>query len=123
MEGNPVSLEVEIVGNSMLDAESTLLEVVIGNLVRNAFSYTKSGKVKIRLESNRFIVSDTGIGIHDDELNKIFLPHYRGETSSGAGVGLSLVKRICDRYHWRIKFLSQKTQGTTAEVVFFDESI
>ena len=118
IEGNPVKLEVEFNGHPCLDTERALLETVIGNLVRNAFSYTRSGSVKIVLESDRLIVKDTGIGIRNEDKDNIFLPHYRGEASTGAGIGLSLVKRICDRNNWFISIRGREEKGTIAEVVF-----
>jgi signal transduction histidine kinase len=44
--------------------------------------------------------------------------YYKGASSAGAGVGLSLVKRICDRYGWRISLESMEGQGTTARIDF-----
>ena len=39
-------------------------------------------------------------------------------TSEGAGIGLSLVKRICDRYGWQVQLESSQNQGTTVKVSF-----
>jgi signal transduction histidine kinase len=74
--------------------------------------------VVVRLEEDRFIVSDTGIGIHSADAERIFQLHYRGEASTGEGVGLSLVKRICDRFDWTISVSGQEGRGTTVEVRF-----
>lgn len=123
MEGNPVQLQMEINGNPRVGADRALLEVVIGNLIRNAFSYTRTGSVRVVLDATRLQIIDTGIGMHSEELTKIFDLHYRGATSSGAGIGLSLVKRICERFGWEISMTSQPGQGTTAEVVFRSATI
>jgi signal transduction histidine kinase len=53
-----------------------------------------------------------------DELARALDRYYKGPSSAGSGVGLSLVKRICERYGWRISLDSQEGQGTTAEIVF-----
>jgi signal transduction histidine kinase len=95
-----------------------LLEIVIGNLIRNALFNTKSGVVLLRLEAERLIVRDTGVGMRPEELARALERYYKGASSAGAGVGLSLVKRICDRYGWRISLDSQEGQGTTAEIDF-----
>jgi signal transduction histidine kinase len=113
-----VELEVEFVADPHMIVEPTLLAIVIGNLLRNAFSYTHSGKIIVRLEAERFSVQDTGIGIHNAEIDRVFELHYRGSSSTGEGVGLSLVKRICDRFDWSISISSQEGEGTLAQVQF-----
>lgn len=101
-----------------LAAERTLLGIVIANLIRNAFTYTESGTVSILVEENRLTVADTGPGIHVAEIDKIFQRHFKGSSSAGEGIGLSLVKRICDRYHWKIIIESTEGRGTTARLIF-----
>jgi signal transduction histidine kinase len=114
----PIRLDVELVNEVHLEVERNLLEIVIGNLLRNAFFNTQSGSVLLRLEADRLIVKDTGFGMSAEVLEHIFERHYKGPSSAGAGVGLTLVKRICDRYGWRIAIESQQGAGTTAEIVF-----
>lgn len=114
----PIRMEVELIAEPSLPVERPLLEIVIGNLIRNALFNTKSGVVSLRLEANRLSVKDTGVGMGPEELARALERYYRGASSAGAGVGLSLVKRICDRYGWRISLDSQEGQGTTAEIEF-----
>jgi len=114
----PIRLEVELVDTLHLAAERSLLEIVISNLMRNAFFNTQNGSVLLRLAAQRLVVSDTGFGMSDEVLQHIFERHYKGETSAGAGVGLALVKRICDRYGWRISIDSKQGAGTTVEIDF-----
>jgi signal transduction histidine kinase len=114
----PIRLEVELTADPGLIVECPLLEIVIGNLIRNALFNTKSGVVLLRLEAERLIVRDTGVGMRPEELARALERYYKGASSAGAGVGLSLVKRICDRYGWRISLDSQEGQGTTAEIDF-----
>jgi signal transduction histidine kinase len=99
-----------------LIVEIPLLEIVVGNLIRNALFNTKSGVVLVRLEATRLIVRDTGVGMRPEELARALERYYKGASSAGAGVGLSLVKRICDRYGWKISLESQEGRGTTAEI-------
>lgn len=99
-------------------AERTLLGVVVANLIRNAFIYTPSGSVSISVEANALTVHDTGIGIRGEEIGKVFQKHFKGTGSTGSGIGLSLVKRICDRYGWEIIISSTEGQGTTAQLIF-----
>lgn len=111
---------VEFDGRShpRIEAERTLLSIVVANLIRNAFSYTESGKVLIMLAENCLTVVDTGPGIHEAEIGKVFQRHFKGSSSTGAGIGLSLVKRICDRYGWETVIESSTGQGTTARLFF-----
>jgi signal transduction histidine kinase len=114
----PIRMEVEIEAEVNLIVERPLLEIVIGNLIRNALFNTKSGAVLIRLEAEKLIVRDTGVGMRPEELARALERYYKGATSAGSGVGLSLVKRICDRYGWRILLDSREGEGTTAEIHF-----
>lgn len=99
-------------------AESTLLSIVVANLIRNAFTYTPSGTVAVLVEDSSLTVRDTGSGIRSEEIGKVFQQHFKGAGSTGSGIGLSLVKRICDRYGWEIMISSTGGQGTSAQLVF-----
>lgn len=113
-----ISLQLEIVDNPMINLERPLLDTVIDNLLRNALFNTQSGSILLRLEAERFIVKDTGFGIPQNLLAQIFTRHYKGGRSTGSGIGLSIVKRVCDRYNWHISIDSQEGIGTTVEIVF-----
>jgi signal transduction histidine kinase len=112
--------DVELVCRSQprLAAERTLLGIVVANLIRNAFAYTESGTVSISLDDDRLTVADTGPGIREEEIGRVFQRHFKGAASTGAGIGLSLVKRICDRYGWQIRIDSTEGRGTTAQLIF-----
>lgn len=114
----PIRVEAELDTELSLIVERPLLEIVIGNLIRNALFNTESGTVLLRLQTDRLIVQDTGVGMRPEELAHALERHYKGPSSAGAGVGLSLVKRICDRYDWRISLESKQGAGTTAVVCF-----
>lgn len=74
--------------------------------------------MRVRLDTDKLVVSDTGIGIGRDELGQVFERYRKGPESSGAGIGLSLVKRICDRHGWRIDLDSRPGEGTIATLHF-----
>lgn len=101
-----------------IGAERTLLSIVVANLIRNAFTHTPSGVVSITVEDNGVTVSDTGTGIRGEEIDKVFQRHFTGTGSAGSGIGLSLVKRICDRYGWEIIIDSTEGQGTSVQLIF-----
>jgi signal transduction histidine kinase len=67
------------------------------------------------------IVSDTGIGIPQDELPRLFEEFFRGQIAKqtvqhGTGLGLTIVKRVVDLHHGRIDAESQVGRGTTFRV-------
>jgi signal transduction histidine kinase len=112
------SVDLVCLAHPNIAAERTLLSIVVSNLIRNAFTYTPSGSVSITVEANGLTVSDTGTGIHGEEIGKVFQQHFKGAGSTGSGIGLSLVKRICDRYGWETIIESTEGQGTSAKLVF-----
>ncbi len=112
------SVETVCHAHPLLATERTLLGVVVSNLIRNAFTYTPSGTVLISVEENKITVSDTGTGIRGDEIGKVFQQHFKGSGSTGSGIGLSLVKRICDRYQWETLINSTEGHGTSVQLIF-----
>lgn len=88
--------------------------VVISNLVRNALRYTESGEIVVSADASGVTVKDTGQGIPEDELQKIFAPFFRGSGARGRGmgIGLSLVARVCEREGWTISVSSAPGKGT-----------
>jgi len=99
------------------------LEIVFNNLISNAIKYNNNGgSVKCSItESEKEIViniSDTGIGMKDDEISKLFNEFYRirnerTKNISGSGLGLSIVKKIIDYYRGNISVDSIPDEGTT----------
>lgn len=96
-------------------------KIIISNLINNALKYTKKGSVVVETEvgKNEMIikVSDTGIGIDKDELNKIFEKFYQVDNShtrevGGTGVGLYIVKTFVERQGGRVWVESQPEKGS-----------
>ncbi len=114
----PVTVDVQTDPALVVAADCGLVDILVSNLVRNAFSYTDAGSVTVRQDSRSLVIADTGRGIPGDAIDQAFLRHFRDISSSGAGIGLSLVKRICDRYGWQVRLESGEQQGTTVTVVF-----
>ncbi|MBI5966541.1 MAG: sensor histidine kinase, partial [Deltaproteobacteria bacterium] len=92
-----------------------------------AVKYTPpKGKVYLQVSLNddsvRIVVSDTGIGISPESMPRIFEEFYRGKNAKeigqeGTGLGLSLVKRIVDRYHGKISVESKLREGSTFTII------
>lgn len=118
LKNKPMEVEVDIEARPCLAVERPVLGMALGNLIRNAFSYTEGGRIQVRLHADRVVVEDTGAGIRPEELGHVFERHYRGTTSRGAGIGLSLVKRVCDRYGWQVQIESEPGRGTKVQLLF-----
>ncbi|GHT40185.1 hybrid sensor histidine kinase/response regulator [Bacteroidia bacterium] len=101
------------------------IDKIVFNLLSNAFKYTpENGKVKIELESCTYQertylkirISDTGIGISPEDLDKVFVRFYNNkmkEAGETNGIGLSLTKELVEIHHGTISVSSQLHAGTT----------
>lgn len=118
LANKPVEIEVHTDPALDVPVDCALLDILVSNLVRNAFSYTASGTVIIRQDAHGLCITDTGKGIPGYATEQVFLRHFRDMASDGAGIGLSLVKRICDRYGWQVRLESREAAGTSVTIVF-----
>ena len=109
-----VQIKLEKLATPMVVAPESLIQVLLGNLIRNAMSYCQAGSISIVINTNSLIIEDTGIGISKKDLPHIHERGYRGENNmqQGIGLGLSIVKRICDRFNWKLEIESQIDKGT-----------
>jgi two-component system phosphate regulon sensor histidine kinase PhoR len=96
--------------------------VLVSNLLKNAITYNKKKwKVDISFKNNSLIITDTGLWIPQEELEKIFERFYQGvsaRSNEGFGIWLSLVKKIVDANGWKIEVKSTKGEGTEFRVMF-----
>lgn len=105
--------------------DRTQLIRVITNLVKNGIQAIPDEQedkrivVRVSEENNHVVieVSDNGIGISEENSQKIFEPKFTTK-SSGMGLGLGMVKNIVETYHGSITFTSQKNEGTVFKVTF-----
>ena len=93
---------------------------VIDNIVDNGVKYSnQSQKIEIRLHKNRLAIEDFGIGMDEVELLHIFDSYYQSNSSmQGFGIGLSMVKRFCDKNSIGLSFDSQPERGTKVTLEF-----
>ncbi len=101
-------------------APDAVVSVALSNLIGNAFKYTPSGEVLVRVSYPSVTVADSGSGIPEDELEHIFDRHYRGRsaTGKGAGLGLAIVLRLCDLYGWQVRVAPRNGGGLEAVLDF-----
>jgi signal transduction histidine kinase len=123
-----VLLDIDILDYLKIEAEPTLLKILLSNLVDNAIKYTPSGKkVTISLVKSVFIIADEGIGISAEKLKMIFDEFYRvnspgKEHIKGYGLGLSMVKKIVEIHKAKIGVTSKPGLGTKIYVNFKNQS-
>ena len=109
-------------GDTDVTADLDKLERILKNIISNSLKYTGKGGVWVDYgrEGREFFmeVRDTGMGIPEDELPKIFMRFYRGRGAAdrGVGIGLALVKELVDVMGGRIEVKSKVAEGTAIRV-------
>jgi len=119
--GKPLDLRLEGERGLVVDAPEAAVAVALGNLVGNAVKYTPEGDVVVRLSANAVEVVDTGPGLTDEEAVRVFERGYRGSHaghSNGSGIGLSIVRRLCDLYGWSVRVAPGPERGVVATLTF-----
>lgn len=122
-DAKQVTLKCDNLKEIHADADEMKLSLAISNLVDNAIKYTPAeGMVKVTLDADHqhaFItVADTGIGIPEDEVNRIFERFYRVDKTrdretGGTGLGLSITHSTVMMHKGSIKVNSKEEEGTT----------
>ena len=101
-------ITAEITGEAVIKADSTLMMQAIENLVSNAVKYTPdNGRIDIRISSRKYTIKNDNsenTGKSADELWKPFIKGDNSRTAKlGSGLGLSIVKNICEKHRFRTK--------------------
>ncbi|MEQ8663311.1 MAG: HAMP domain-containing sensor histidine kinase [Gammaproteobacteria bacterium] len=93
-----------------------VLAIVLGNLLRNACAYTERGTVDVLVNASGLRITDSGIGMSKEYLGAVFSPAAGRQHARGNGIGLSIVKRISERFDWNLEIESEPARGTTVTV-------
>jgi two-component system, OmpR family, sensor histidine kinase CpxA len=123
-------VEVEIVADCVVTGSPSLLHSAIENVVRNAIRYTEEGtSVQIRLESEQGTagpqavvrVMDSGPGVPEDALDKLFRPFYRiddarGRQTGGVGLGLAITARAVSLHGGTVQAQNRPQGGLMVEI-------
>ncbi len=117
------SVQIRVEGQSdvLVDAPEAVVSVALGNLIGNACKYTAQGEVVVTVLGDRVEVADTGPGISVEDAEHLFDRGYRGksaEGSKGAGIGLAIVRRLCELYDWRASIRPRVPHGAVATLEF-----
>ena len=114
--------------NACVSMSPVILRLVASNLVDNALKFTETGgsvEVSVAVHGDDFTltVSDTGVGIPEAEIPRIFERFYRVDrarqrSTGGAGLGLAIVKEAAERSGGSVKVTSQVGKGSTFTVTW-----
>ena len=115
-----------------IKADPDDMEIVFNNLLSNAVKYNKNeGRVEVRISRNESTieiqVEDTGIGMREEEISQLFkefvrIKNEKTKNIHGSGLGLSIVRKITDIYHGKIKVKSVPDKGSVFTIFLPSES-
>lgn len=122
IETKKITIHQDFKQSNPLQIDAQLLSIVVNNLISNALKYSnENGEVHIQINQTdsetTLSISDNGIGIKNEDLDKIFTPFYRSQLSSnqmvkGSGLGLSIVKKITDALQIKLEVESTINEGS-----------
>lgn len=104
-----ITVRKQIEHSKLLRMNPVLVDVLLRNLLTNALRYcSKPGTIQISLDASQFIIANTGapLKIRDDQIFDRFKKER--QSSDSLGLGLSIVKKICDLYNFQIRYAYQK---------------
>jgi signal transduction histidine kinase len=122
-----IEITVDKFEEAPIEGDSTLIRQLVMIVLDNAVKFTDSGgqvhvSVSMQEGTPTFSVDDTGIGIKQDELSRVFQRFFRGETArsrtEGAGLGLSIASWIAREHDATISLKSESGKGTRVVVTF-----
>ena len=106
--------------NCFIKMDKTKTQKLVNNLISNAIKYSyKDSIIKVTLEDNILSIKDFGMGIIQEEQKEIFKRYKRGNNNEGGfGIGLDIVKRICNEYNLLLNLKSQINKETVFSIDF-----
>lgn len=111
-------------GSKRLHCDVILFERCVSNLLENAIRYNiPSGSITITLSARKLTIANTGPMIEAENLRLIFQRYFKTQVSrsdKGYGIGLALVKHICDLHNWKI--CAESSEEETAFTIIFDSN-
>jgi signal transduction histidine kinase len=120
IEAKGLRLAIDVPAGTALRVNRAALQLTLANLLRNALTYTDRGEIRVRYADGVLAVSDTGVGIAPENHERVFREferiRHRDQRNTGAGLGLSLVRRIVELHGGEVSIDSAPGRGTTVTV-------
>ncbi len=123
-EAKGITFAADLDDRAVIRADQSMLEIVWNNLLSNALKFTEPGGTVTLTQTSEadavtVTVSDTGCGMDEETVKRIFDKFYQGDTShaqEGNGLGLALVRRVVDRLNGTLSVSSEPGQGSAVTV-------
>lgn len=111
-----VVLQCHVKDDLAVEFDRVALKSILLNLLHNASKYTKSGSITVDAQDKRIVIEDTGVGIQNENVEKIFEPFYCEDASKnretcGFGLGLSIAKNLAQHNGYTLFLDTEYTQG------------
>ncbi|QIZ75968.1 sensor histidine kinase [Ferrimonas lipolytica] len=103
--GNPVEINLNVLGSPKVRASKPLLAMVFGNLLRNAIGASISGNIAVEMTEELLFIDDDGNGLGE-------------KSKDGHGLGLMIVTDVCQRYGWKFSLTDLANGGCRAQISF-----
>ncbi len=114
----------------LVEVDGTRLRQVLWNILFNAVKFTQKGGVSLAVSASApvkeacvvsFVIEDTGVGIPESDLDKIFAMYYQvdhpdHQSATGTGIGLAICKQMVELMHGEIRVTSEVNKGTRFEI-------
>ena len=117
-----IAVKIEIPEGRKIVTDEKWMVFVLKQLISNALKYTKQGNIHIYMQESILVIEDTGIGIADDDLPRIFERGYTGyngrKDKKATGLGLFLTDRILKQLNHKITITSEVGVGTKVVLCF-----
>ncbi|MFA6187507.1 MAG: ATP-binding protein [Phycisphaerae bacterium] len=127
-----IAINLEVRDDVVMKGDHTEIEIILNNLISNAVKYNKDGgkvDIKITADDKKIVinVSDTGIGLKEDEISRLFKDFVRIKNEQtrnilGSGLGLSTVKKLAQLYDGDVSVKSEISKGSSFTVELLKNS-
>ena len=118
VSGKGIELELDAKAELRVPVHRKVIEIILNNLCRNAINHSEGGAIRVSINSSGLNVEDDGRGIDEELIPHIFDRQVRGRGAqkAGEGIGLNIVKRLCDLYKWEIRLANRQEGGVVVGI-------
>ena len=113
-----IDIDNRLDAGDSVEADPTLLMVVLTNLIRNGVKHGEQSSILIDMQGDVLSIADSGIGIDPESLKRIFDFGFRGQKSQGYGIGLYISRLVCEYQGWSLALEPNPGGGIVARIHF-----